>query len=216
VMAAATIRGSGTARGRAWGGPGRGPTAARRSHPPPARSPWDRCWCGRAGRTSRAWGREWHTSYQRRSRTFQRTKQAKDTVSPASMPMSSSQKCRVCCQNWSWGAAYQRRSHELVGVFLRVHRDRVRRHRQQAGRRESSNGQDQRHRQHRRSAFRRRPLASRAPPGAGAVQHLSRRVDVHPVGTSCDDMPVFTMSNSDDGHLIECDPGTRVWSSQHR
>jgi serine/threonine-protein kinase len=26
---------------------------------------------------------------------------------------------------------------------------------------------------------------------------------------------VFTMSKSDDGHLIECDPGTRVWSSQH-
>jgi serine/threonine-protein kinase len=38
---------------------------------------------------------------------------------------------------------------------------------------------------------------------------------VHPVGTSCDDSPVFTMSKSDDGHLIECDPGTRVWSSQH-
>jgi serine/threonine-protein kinase len=38
---------------------------------------------------------------------------------------------------------------------------------------------------------------------------------VHPVGTSCDDTPVFTMSKSDDGHLIECDPGTRVWSSQH-
>jgi serine/threonine protein kinase, bacterial len=38
---------------------------------------------------------------------------------------------------------------------------------------------------------------------------------VHPVGTSCDDSPVFTMSKSDDGHLIECDPGTRVWSGQH-
>src|SRR5271156_454892 len=38
---------------------------------------------------------------------------------------------------------------------------------------------------------------------------------VHPVGTSCVDTPVFTMSKSDDGHLIECDPGTRVWSSQH-
>jgi serine/threonine-protein kinase len=38
---------------------------------------------------------------------------------------------------------------------------------------------------------------------------------VHPVGTSCVDSPVFTMSKSDDGHLIECDPGTRVWSSQH-
>ena len=29
------------------------------------------------------------------------------------------------------------------------------------------------------------------------------------------DTPVFTMSKSDDGHLIQCDPGTRVWSSQH-
>jgi serine/threonine-protein kinase len=38
---------------------------------------------------------------------------------------------------------------------------------------------------------------------------------VHPVGTSCVDTPVFTMSKSDDGHLIECDPGTRVWTSQH-
>ena len=38
---------------------------------------------------------------------------------------------------------------------------------------------------------------------------------VHPIGTSCDDSPVFTMSKSDDVHLIECDPGTRVWSSQH-
>jgi serine/threonine-protein kinase len=38
---------------------------------------------------------------------------------------------------------------------------------------------------------------------------------VHPVGTSCTDIPVFTMSKSEDGHLIECDPGTRVWSSQH-
>src|ERR1700759_3349503 len=37
---------------------------------------------------------------------------------------------------------------------------------------------------------------------------------VHPIGTSCVDTPVFTMSKSDDGHLIECDPGTRVWSSQ--
>jgi serine/threonine protein kinase, bacterial len=26
---------------------------------------------------------------------------------------------------------------------------------------------------------------------------------------------VFTMSKSEDGHLIECDPGTRVWSGQH-
>jgi serine/threonine protein kinase, bacterial len=40
-------------------------------------------------------------------------------------------------------------------------------------------------------------------------------IGVHPVGTSCDDTPVFTMSKSEDGHLIECDPGTRVWSSQH-
>jgi serine/threonine-protein kinase len=38
---------------------------------------------------------------------------------------------------------------------------------------------------------------------------------VHPVGTSCTDTPVFTMSKSEDGHLIECDPGARVWSSQH-
>ena len=40
---------------------------------------------------------------------------------------------------------------------------------------------------------------------------------VHPIGTSCDepDTPVFTMSMSDDGHLIQCDPGTRVWSRQH-
>jgi serine/threonine-protein kinase len=38
---------------------------------------------------------------------------------------------------------------------------------------------------------------------------------VHPLGTSCSDAPVFTMSKSEDGHLIECDPGTRVWSSQH-
>ncbi len=38
---------------------------------------------------------------------------------------------------------------------------------------------------------------------------------VHPVGTSCTDTPVFTMSKSEDGHLIECEPGTRVWSSQH-
>ena len=38
---------------------------------------------------------------------------------------------------------------------------------------------------------------------------------VHPLGTSCTDIPVFTMSKSEDGHLIECDPGTRVWSTQH-
>ena len=44
-----------------------------------------------------------------------------------------------------------------------------------------------------------------------------RTTGVHPVETSCDepDTPVFTMSMSDDGHLIECDPGTRVWSRQH-
>jgi hypothetical protein len=23
------------------------------------------------------------------------------------------------------------------------------------------------------------------------------------------------MSKSEDGHLIECNPGTRIWSSQH-
>ncbi|WIM88818.1 serine/threonine-protein kinase [Candidatus Mycobacterium wuenschmannii] len=38
---------------------------------------------------------------------------------------------------------------------------------------------------------------------------------VHPVGTSCTDTPVFTMSKSEDGHLIQCAPGSRVWSSQH-
>lgn len=40
---------------------------------------------------------------------------------------------------------------------------------------------------------------------------------VHPIGTSCDepDIPVFAMSMSDDGHLIECDPATRVWTRQH-
>ncbi|BBY08587.1 serine/threonine-protein kinase [Mycobacterium noviomagense] len=40
---------------------------------------------------------------------------------------------------------------------------------------------------------------------------------VHPIGTSCDepDVPVFAMSMSDDGHLIQCDPTTRVWSRQH-
>jgi serine/threonine-protein kinase len=39
---------------------------------------------------------------------------------------------------------------------------------------------------------------------------------VHPVGTSCDEpgTPVLSMSMSDDGHLIQCDPGTRVWSRQ--
>ncbi|MBO0865465.1 MAG: serine/threonine protein kinase [Mycobacterium sp.] len=40
---------------------------------------------------------------------------------------------------------------------------------------------------------------------------------VHSLGTSCDepDIPVFAMSMSDDGHLIECDPATRVWARQH-
>lgn len=39
---------------------------------------------------------------------------------------------------------------------------------------------------------------------------------VHAVGTSCDapEIPVFTMSMSDDGHLIECDPATRVWTGE--
>jgi serine/threonine protein kinase, bacterial len=40
---------------------------------------------------------------------------------------------------------------------------------------------------------------------------------VHPVGTSCDEpnVPVFAMSKSDDGYLIQCDPATRVWTRQH-
>lgn len=40
---------------------------------------------------------------------------------------------------------------------------------------------------------------------------------VHPIGTSCDqpDTPVFAMSMSDDGHLIQCDPTTKVWTRQH-
>ena len=40
---------------------------------------------------------------------------------------------------------------------------------------------------------------------------------VHPIGTSCDhpDTPAFAMSMSDDGHLIQCDPATRVWTRQH-
>ncbi len=39
---------------------------------------------------------------------------------------------------------------------------------------------------------------------------------VHPVGTSCagPNIPAFAMSMSDDGHLIQCDPGTQVWSSR--
>ena len=37
---------------------------------------------------------------------------------------------------------------------------------------------------------------------------------VHPVGTSCagPNIPAFAMSMSDDGHLIQCDPGSQVWS----
>jgi serine/threonine-protein kinase len=40
---------------------------------------------------------------------------------------------------------------------------------------------------------------------------------VHPIGTSCDEstVPVFAMSKSDDGYLIECDPASRVWTRQH-
>jgi serine/threonine protein kinase, bacterial len=40
---------------------------------------------------------------------------------------------------------------------------------------------------------------------------------VHPVGTSCGqpDTPVFAMSMSDDGYLIECDPATKVWTRRH-
>jgi serine/threonine protein kinase, bacterial len=40
---------------------------------------------------------------------------------------------------------------------------------------------------------------------------------VHPIGTSCGqlDTPAFAMSMSDDGHLIECDPVTKVWTSRH-
>ena len=39
---------------------------------------------------------------------------------------------------------------------------------------------------------------------------------VHPTGTSCDEpnVPVFAMSKSDDGYLIQCDPATLVWSRQ--
>ncbi|SON63412.1 Serine/threonine-protein kinase PknF [Mycobacterium simulans] len=37
---------------------------------------------------------------------------------------------------------------------------------------------------------------------------------VHAAGTSCDrpDIPVFAISASNDGYLIECDPVTRMWS----
>ncbi len=40
---------------------------------------------------------------------------------------------------------------------------------------------------------------------------------VHPIGTSCDEpnVPVFAMSKSEDGYLIECDPATLVWTRQH-
>ncbi|MBV9321119.1 MAG: hypothetical protein JO106_14625 [Mycobacterium sp.] len=40
---------------------------------------------------------------------------------------------------------------------------------------------------------------------------------VHPIGTSCEepDTPVFALSMSDDGHLIQCDPTTKVWTRQH-
>lgn len=41
---------------------------------------------------------------------------------------------------------------------------------------------------------------------------------VHPIGTSCDEptVPVFAMSKSDDGYLIECDPASRVWEPPAR
>ena len=37
---------------------------------------------------------------------------------------------------------------------------------------------------------------------------------VHAVGTSCDlpDVPVFAMSTSNDGYLLQCDPVTRMWT----
>jgi serine/threonine-protein kinase len=40
---------------------------------------------------------------------------------------------------------------------------------------------------------------------------------LHPTGTSCDEpnVPVFAMSKSDDGYLIQCDPATLVWTRQH-
>jgi serine/threonine protein kinase, bacterial len=40
---------------------------------------------------------------------------------------------------------------------------------------------------------------------------------VHPTGTSCNEpnVPVFAMSKSDDGYLIQCDPGSLVWTRQH-
>jgi len=40
---------------------------------------------------------------------------------------------------------------------------------------------------------------------------------LHPIGTSCDEpnIPVFAMSKSEDGYLIQCDPASRVWTRQH-
>ena len=40
---------------------------------------------------------------------------------------------------------------------------------------------------------------------------------VHSTGTSCNEpnVPVFAMSKSDDGYLIQCDPGTLAWTRQH-
>jgi serine/threonine-protein kinase len=37
---------------------------------------------------------------------------------------------------------------------------------------------------------------------------------VHAAGTSCDlpDVPVFAMSTSNDGYLLQCDPVTRMWT----
>ena len=37
---------------------------------------------------------------------------------------------------------------------------------------------------------------------------------VHAVGSSCDlpDVPVFAMSTSSDGYLLQCDPGSRLWT----
>ena len=37
---------------------------------------------------------------------------------------------------------------------------------------------------------------------------------VHAAGSSCDlpDVPVFAMSTSNDGYLLQCDPVTRVWT----
>jgi serine/threonine-protein kinase len=37
---------------------------------------------------------------------------------------------------------------------------------------------------------------------------------VHGVGSSCDlpDVPVFAMSTSSDGYLLQCDPASRLWT----